>query len=123
MNPKTSPPKRARGEGPPSPATEDTTGVRATEPRIDPEYLLRLFVSGFTPRSRRAIDNLQNICERYLAGRHRIEVVDLYQSPGAARDEQIIATPTLLKVQPLPLRRVIGDLSQMDKVLDGLDIK
>jgi circadian clock protein KaiB len=90
---------------------------------VDPEYLLRLFVSGFTPRSQRAINNLQNICERYLAGRHRIEVVDLYQSPGAARDEQIIATPTLVKILPLPPRRVIGDLSQVDKVVRGLDIK
>ncbi len=99
-------------------------GARAKKRRVDPvEYLLRLFVSGFTPRSQRAIANLQDICERYLSGRHRIEVVDLYQSPGVARDEQIIATPTLLKVTPLPSRRVIGDLSQVDKVLHGLDIK
>ncbi|MGD0680186.1 MAG: circadian clock KaiB family protein [Polyangiaceae bacterium] len=88
-----------------------------------PEYLLRLFVSGLAPRSQRAIDNLRNLCERYLAGHHRIEVVDLYQSPGLARDEQIIATPTLVKVQPLPERRVIGDLSQPERVLHGLDIK
>jgi circadian clock protein KaiB len=91
--------------------------------KVDPEYVLRLFVSGFTPRSRRAIDNLQNICERYLAGRHRIEVVDLNQSPELAHEEQIIAIPTLLKVRPLPPRRVIGDLSQVDKVLHGLDIE
>jgi circadian clock protein KaiB len=124
MNPKTSLPKRARGEGPPSAATEAAPKpLRAKKPRVEPEYELRLFVSGLTPRSQRAIDNLQNICERYLAGRHRIEVVDLYQSPGAARDEQIIATPTLLKIQPLPPRRVIGDLSQVEKVLHGLDIK
>jgi circadian clock protein KaiB len=95
--------------------------LRATD--ADPEYLLRLFVSGFTSRSQRAIDNLRNICERHLAGRYRIEVIDLYQSPGLARDEQIIATPTLLKVRPFPPRRVIGDLSLIDKVLHGLDIK
>jgi circadian clock protein KaiB len=123
MSSKESPTKRARCEGPQGAATKAAPAVlQAEKPRVDPEYLLRLFVSGFTPRSRRAIDNLQNICERYLAGRHRIEVVDLYQSPGAARDEQIIATPTLLKILPLPPRRVIGDLSQVDKVLRGLDI-
>lgn len=124
MNSKESPAKRARREGPPSAATKPAPrALRATKPEVDPEYLLRLFVSGFTPRSQRAINNLQNICERYLAGRHRIEVVDLYQSPGAARDEQIIATPTLVKILPLPPRRVIGDLSQVDKVVRGLDIK
>lgn len=85
--------------------------------------MLRLFVSGLTPRSQRAIDNLKNICEHYLPGRHRIEVVDLYQSPHAAHDEQIVATPTLVKVQPRPPRRVIGDLSHVDKVLHGLDIR
>jgi circadian clock protein KaiB len=90
---------------------------------VDPEYLLRLFVSGFTPRSQRAIENLKNLCERYLAGRYRIEVVDLYQSPGLARDEQIIAAPTLLRVRPVPQRRVIGDLSHADKVLRTLDIQ
>jgi circadian clock protein KaiB len=90
---------------------------------VDFEYVLRLFVSGFAPRSQRAIDNLRNICERYLVGRYRIEVVDLYQSPSRAHDEQIIATPTLLKLLPLPQRRVIGDLSQVDKVLHALDIQ
>jgi circadian clock protein KaiB len=103
--------------------TGAANGHRAKKPKVGPEYVLRLFVSGFTPRSQRAIDNLQNICERYLAGRYRIEVVDLYQSPGLARDEQIIATPTLLKVLPFPPQRLIGDLSQVDKVLHGLDIK
>jgi circadian clock protein KaiB len=87
------------------------------------EYLLRLFVAGLTPRSQRAIANLKSICETHLAGRYRIEVIDLYQSPGLAHDEQIIATPTLLKVRPLPGQRVIGDLSQVDKVLQGLDLK
>ncbi len=101
--------------------TADT--LQADRPDVDPEYLLRLFVSGLTPRSQRAIDNLKNICERYLVGRYRIEVVDLYQSPGLARDEQIIAVPTLLKILPRPQRRVIGDLSQVNKVLHGLDIK
>jgi circadian clock protein KaiB len=97
--------------------------LQADKSNVDPEYLLRLFVSGLTPRSQRAIDNLRNICERHLVGRYRIEVIDLYQSPGLARDEQIIAVPTLLKILPRPQRRVIGDLSQVNKVLRGLDIK
>jgi circadian clock protein KaiB len=116
--------QQAQVDSPPGTAiTVAAKSLRTKEPRSDPEYLLRLFVSGCTPRSQRAIDNLQNICERYLAGRYRMEVVDLYQSPGLAHDEQIIAIPTLLKVLPLPPRRVIGDLSQVDKVLRGLDIK
>ena len=89
----------------------------------NPEYVLRLFVSGFTPRSQRAIDNLRTICERYVAGRYRIEVVDLFVSPSLAHAEQIIATPTLLKLLPLPTRRIIGDLSQLEKVLHALDIR
>jgi circadian clock protein KaiB len=124
MSPQNNQAQRARVELPARASTKATPKPpRVKKPRVEPEYELRLFVSGLTPRSQRAIDNLHDICERYLAGRHRIEVVDLYQSPGAARDEQIIATPTLLKIQPLPLRRVIGDLSQVDKVLHGLDIK
>jgi circadian clock protein KaiB len=124
MNRKKRLPRQARVEVPLGAATTGGAKVlRAKKPKVDPEYVLRLFVSGLTPRSQRAIDNLQNICERYLAGRHRVEVVDLYQSPGSAHDEQIVATPTLLKILPLPLRRVIGDLSQVDKVLHGLDIQ
>jgi circadian clock protein KaiB len=93
-------------------------------PRAAPEseYLLRLFVSGTTPRSRRAIENLQRICDRYLAGRYRIEIIDLRESPAWATEEQILATPTLMKVRPRPPKRVIGDLSQLDRVLHGLDI-
>ena len=107
----------------------ETRPLRSTPPGSAPaseaehEYLLRLFVAGFTARSQRAIDNLRSICERHLAGRYRIEVIDLCQSPGRAHDEQIIATPTLLKIRPFPPQRVIGDLSQADKVLHGLDIQ
>jgi circadian clock protein KaiB len=103
--------------------TAASRALRTKKPKVDPEYVLRLFVSGLTPRSQRAIDNLQNICERYLAGRYSIEVIDLYQSPGLAQNEQIIAIPTLLKVLPFPAGRVIGDLSQVDKVLRCLDIQ
>jgi circadian clock protein KaiB len=97
--------------------------LRAKKVEVEPEYVLRLFVSGFTPRSLRAIDNLRTICDGHLAGRYRMEVVDLYQSPSLAHDEQIIATPTLLKIRPTPQRRVIGDLSDVGKVLHGLDIR
>jgi circadian clock protein KaiB len=103
--------------------TVTARSLRARKPEVDPEYVLRLFVSGFTSRSQRAIDNLKAICEAHLAGRYRIEVVDLHQSPGLAHDEQIIATPTLLKVRPIPQRRVIGDLSHVERVLHGLDIQ
>jgi circadian clock protein KaiB len=102
--------------------TASATALPGQHAEVDPEYLLRLFVSGLTLRSQRAIENLKNLCERHLAGRYRIEVVDLYQSPGLAQAEQIIAIPTLVKVRPAPVRRVIGDLSQVDKVLHGLDI-
>ena len=89
----------------------------------EPEYLLRLFVSGTAGRSRRAIDNLQSICDQYLAGRYRIEVIDLRESPAWATEEQILATPTLMKVRPRPPRRIIGDLSQLDRVLHSLDLE
>jgi circadian clock protein KaiB len=119
MNRKENP---SRSKSPPTPSAAPS-GPGEEAPEVNPEYVLRLFVSGFTPRSQRAIDNLRNICERYLAGRYRSEVIDLYQSPGLAHDEQIIATPTLVKARPFPAQRVIGDLSQVDKVLHGLDIK
>jgi circadian clock protein KaiB len=98
------------------------TGRTRRRVASEPEYLLRLFVSGTTPRSRRAIDNLQRICDQYLAGRYRIEIIDLRESPAWATEEQILATPTLMKVRPRPPRRVIGDLSQLDRVLSGLEI-
>jgi circadian clock protein KaiB len=88
-----------------------------------PEYLFRLFVSGLTPRSQWAIDHLHEYCERHLAGCHRIEVIDLYQSPELAAKAQIVATPTLLKISPAPERRLIGDLSREDRFLRSLDIR
>lgn len=88
-----------------------------------PAHVFRLFVSGLTPRSQRAIDHLHEYCERHLKGCHRIEVIDLYQSPELAAAEQIVATPTLLKISPLPARRLIGDLSHEDRFLRGVDIR
>jgi circadian clock protein KaiB len=85
-------------------------------------YVLRLFITGTTPRSARAIQNIRKICEEHLAGRYDLEVIDIYQHPEHARAEQIIVTPTLVKKLPLPLRRLIGDLSDTDRVMVGLDI-
>jgi circadian clock protein KaiB len=86
-------------------------------------YVLRLYVTGMTPRSTRAVENVRAICEQHLHGRYELEIVDIYQQPSLAKGEQIIAAPTLIKKLPLPLRRVIGDLSSTDRVLVGLDIK
>lgn len=86
-------------------------------------YALTLYVTGMTPRSTRAIENVRAICEEYLQGRYDLEVVDVYQQPDLARSAQIVAAPTLIKKLPLPLRRVIGDMSSKDRVLVGLDIR
>jgi circadian clock protein KaiB len=85
-------------------------------------YVLRLFITGSTPRSIRAIDNMRRICREHLAGRYDLKVIDVYQDPEATRDLQVVATPTLVKVLPEPLRRIIGDLSNKERVLAGLDI-
>jgi circadian clock protein KaiB len=85
-------------------------------------YKLRLFVTGSTPRSTRAIANMRKICEENLSGRYDLEVVDVYENPDATRELQIIATPTLVKILPEPLRRIIGDLSDKEKVLAGLNL-
>jgi len=87
------------------------------------KYILRLYITGTTSRSVLAITNLKKICEEYLEGRYELEVIDLYQMPGLAKDEQIIAAPTLIKKLPLPFRRIIGDMSNEEKVLMGLDLK
>jgi circadian clock protein KaiB len=85
-------------------------------------YILKLYVTGLTNRSARAIDNLQTFCEKHLAGRYELQVIDVYQQPELTRTEQIVAIPTLIKKLPLPLRRLIGDMSDEERVLVGLDI-
>jgi circadian clock protein KaiB len=85
-------------------------------------YLLRLFVTGTTPRSALAIRNIRAICEEKLQGRYELEVVDVYQHPEQLRQEQVVVTPTLVKKLPLPVRRLIGDLSDRERVLVALDI-
>jgi len=86
-------------------------------------YVLRLYIAGSTPRGTRAISNVRKICDEYLEGLYELEVVDISQHPMLAMTEQIIATPTLIKTLPLPLRRVIGDMSRSDRFLLGLDLR
>ncbi|MDY6838192.1 MAG: circadian clock KaiB family protein [Thermodesulfobacteriota bacterium] len=96
---------------------------KAAKDLEEEKYVLRLFVTGQTPKSTRAISNIKEICEGHLKGRYELEVVDLYQYPKLAKGEQIIALPTLVKKLPLPIRRLVGELSDTEKVLFGLDIK
>ena len=85
-------------------------------------YVLRLYVTGMTPRSVRSVKNLQAICDEYLKDRYELEVIDIYQQPVLTKGEQIIAAPTLIKKLPPPMRRIIGDMSNRDRVLLGLDL-
>ena len=98
----------------PSPPAKEAAG---------PRYVFRLYVSGSTPRSTKAIRNIRKICEENLTGRYDLEVVDIYQQPGLAGEQQIIAAPTLIKSLPLPLRRFIGDLSHAEPVLIGIGLR
>lgn len=84
------------------------------------QYILRLFISGATPNSIRAVNNLRNICEEHLEGRYTLEIIDVYQQPAIAGKEQLVALPMLVKQHPLPERRMIGDLSDLTKVLNTL---
>ncbi len=86
-------------------------------------YLLRLYVTGMTPRSTQAIRNIKEVCEEHLNGRYDLEVVDIYQQPSLAKGEQIIATPTLIKKLPLPLRKFIGDMADKERIILGLDLR
>ena len=87
------------------------------------KYVLRLYVSGSTLKSALAVDNIKRICEQHLKGRYDLEVIDIYQQANLARNEQIVAVPTLIKRLPLPLRRLVGDMSDLNKVLFGLDLR
>ena len=86
-------------------------------------YVLRLYVAGVTPRSIHAIENVKTVCETHLKGRYELQVIDIYQQPALAKGDQIIAVPTLIKKLPVPLRTLIGDLSDVERVLVGLDLR
>lgn len=86
-------------------------------------YVLRLYITGATPQSLRAVANIKRICEERLHGAYRLEVVDLYQQPELAGEADIVAAPTLIKHRPLPVRRILGDMSRTDRVLAGLGLE
>jgi circadian clock protein KaiB len=98
------------------------TENRASE-KLTVEYVLRLFITGATPNSVRAITNIKQICEEHLEGRYSLEIIDVYQQVAIAEQEQLVALPLLIKKSPLPERRLIGDLSDTEKVLKGLGLK
>lgn len=105
-----------RNAQPPNPAAAPVTPA-------DETWQLRLYVAGQTPRALAAFANLQAICEEHLAGRYTIEVVDLLETPQLARGDQILALPTLVRKLPPPMRKIIGDLSDTERVLVGLDLR
>jgi len=86
------------------------------------KYVIKLYVTGQTPRSQRAIDNLRRICDEELHGKYNLAVIDVLERPQLAEDEKILATPTVIKELPPPIRRIIGDLSDTERVLLGLDL-
>ncbi len=88
----------------------------------NPQYVLRLFVTGMTPRSTRAIRAVRAICQERLQGRFKLEIVDVYQQPHLIQDEQIVATPTLVKYEPAPLRRIVGDMTDRFRLCHGLGL-
>jgi circadian clock protein KaiB len=104
-------------------AISSTKQFEAASGAAAERYVLRLYIAGSTPGSSRAVETLKAICEEHLPNRYELEVVDIYQQPMLARDEQIIAVPTLIKKLPLPIRKLLGDLSDKQRVLLGLDLK
>jgi len=85
-------------------------------------YLLKLYITGASPNSAKAVNNIKNICEKYLKNRYELEIIDIYQQPLLATSEQIIALPLLIKSSPLPAKRLIGNMSDIQKVLTSLDL-
>jgi circadian clock protein KaiB len=113
--------KKYNDDSPP----EDTS--EAFEPALEETekgvYVLRLYISGLTPNSQRAVENVRKICAEHLEGRYQLEIIDIYQQPILAKQRQILAAPTLVKEQPLPLRKFIGDMSKTEKILSFLDVR
>ncbi len=108
---------------PKKPRNESASFERALEESKDRQYLLRLYVTGATPRSVRAIDNITHLCEEHLKGRYRLEVVDVYRQPELVKGQDLVAVPTLIKLLPKPLRRFIGDMMTTERLLVGLDLR
>lgn len=98
-----------------------TPEVTRTAPPPD-RFLLRLFVAGMTPRSTLAVANIRALCERYLRGAYELDVVNLYETPASAASDQIVAAPTCVRRFPLPQRRIVGDMSNAERVITGLQL-
>jgi len=114
--------RKERNEAsPPQDSTE--AFERALQEADTGNYVLRLFVCGMTPNSLRAIENIRRICAEHLEGRYQLEIIDIFQQPIFAKEGQIVAAPTLVKELPPPLRKFIGDMSQTDRILMGLDVR
>lgn len=108
----------------PKKGTQRASNGTSSQPDTDgSSWNLRLYVAGQTPRSLSAFKNLKEICEEYLKGKYHIEVIDLMENPTLARGDQILAVPTLVRKLPQPIRKIIGDLSNTERVLVGLDIQ
>jgi len=101
--------------------TKDFENLLASSQQNE-KYVLRLYITGMTPRSHAAVAAIKTICEKHLEGRYDLEVIDIYQHPTLTKDEQIIAVPTLVKQLPAPLRRLVGNLSNEERVLVGLNL-
>ena len=102
----------------------DAAAVDIGDLDIEPQmYDLRLYVAGQSPRSVRALDNLRSVCDEHLAGRYRVQVIDLLVNPALARGDEILAVPTLVRKLPAPICKIIGDLSDTDRVLVGLQLR
>jgi circadian clock protein KaiB len=99
------------------------SGRKAGRAKRAEKYVLRLYVAGIAPRSQEAIRIVTSICEAYLAGRYDLQVIDLYKQPALARSEQIVAVPTLIKKSPPPVRKLIGSMTDIEKILGGLDLR
>lgn len=104
---------------------KEQDGIDTAEPPTEGEELwdLKLYVAGQTPKSIAAVANLKKLCDEHLAGRYRVEVIDLVKNPQLARSDQILAIPTLVRRLPEPVRKIIGDLSNQERVLVGLDVR
>jgi circadian clock protein KaiB len=108
----------------PLPRRDVTAEFEAAAAAMDSDrYVLRLYVTGLTPRSIAAIESTRRICDEHLAGRYDLEVIDLAKHPALAEGDQVVAVPTLVKELPQPLRRLVGDLSDQERVLFGLDLR
>ncbi len=108
---------------PPKASKAGTSARSGRSEKPGAKYILHLYVAGLAPRSQKAIRNIKEICERYMDGDYRLEIHDIYKSPIMAKNGRIVAAPTLVKELPLPLRRFVGDMSNREKLLLGLDLE